>query len=136
VGFTVVSAITISAAISALDIPRARRRRTSRSRGVWQASAADETAAGYDAAALRRCGGRRPMGVARAEVVPVRLDPESHTALAARADADDTSVNDVIRQALWAWLHVARRPMPVRRRGRLANPLVDHGYGIKRGAKS
>jgi hypothetical protein len=57
---------------------------------------ADEAAAGYDVAALRRRGGRRPMGVAPAEVVPVRLDPELRTALAARADADDTSVSDVI----------------------------------------
>ena len=68
---------------------------------------ADEAVAGYDVAALRRRGGRRPMGVAAAEVVPVRLDPELRSALAARADADDTSVSDVIRQALRAWLHVA-----------------------------
>jgi ribbon-helix-helix CopG family protein len=68
---------------------------------------ADEAAAGYDVAALRRRGGRRPMGVAAAEVVPVRLDPELRSALVARADADDTSVSDVIRQALRAWLHVA-----------------------------
>lgn len=68
---------------------------------------ADEAAAGYDVAAMRRRGGRRPMGVAPAEVVPVRLDPELRAALAARADADDTSVSDVIRQALRAWLHVA-----------------------------
>ena len=68
---------------------------------------ADEAAAGYDVAARRRRGGRRPMGAAPAEVVTFRLDLELRTALAARADADDTSVSDVIRQALRAWLHVA-----------------------------
>ena len=36
-----------------------------------------------------------------------RLDPELRAALAARADADDATVSEVIRQALRAWLHVA-----------------------------
>lgn len=68
---------------------------------------ADEAEAGYDVARLRRRGGRRPLGSGPAEVVPVRLDPELRAALAARADAEDTSTSDVIRQALRAWLHVA-----------------------------
>ena len=37
---------------------------------------ADQAEAGYDTAALRRQGGRRPMGSAAARVIPVRLDPE------------------------------------------------------------
>lgn len=68
---------------------------------------ADEAEAGYDVARLRRRGGRRTLGSGPAEVVPVRLDPELRAALAARADAEDTSTSDVIRQALRAWLHVA-----------------------------
>lgn len=68
---------------------------------------ADEAEAGYDVVRLRRRGGRRPLGSGPAEVVPVRLDPELRAALAARADAEDTSTSDVIRQALRAWLHVA-----------------------------
>lgn len=68
---------------------------------------AAEAAEGYDVDALRRRGGRRPLGSAAAGVVPVRLDPELRAALAARADADHTSASDVIRQALRAWLDAA-----------------------------
>jgi hypothetical protein len=68
---------------------------------------AAEAEAGYDVAALRRRGGRRPLGSAPGEVVPVRLDPELRTALAARARAEHTNASDVIRQALRAWLDVA-----------------------------
>jgi hypothetical protein len=68
---------------------------------------AAEAETGYDLAALRRRGGRRPLGSAPGEVVPVRLDPELRAALAARAQADHTNASDVIRQALRAWLEVA-----------------------------
>jgi hypothetical protein len=68
---------------------------------------AAEAEAGYDVAALRRRGGRRPRGSAAAEVVPVRLDPELRAALAARAAADHTNASEVIRRALRAWLDVA-----------------------------
>ena len=68
---------------------------------------ATEAEAGYDVAALRRRGGRRPLGSAAGEVVPVRLDPELRAALTARANADHTNTSDVIRQALRAWLDVA-----------------------------
>jgi hypothetical protein len=68
---------------------------------------AAEAEAGYDVGALRRRGGRRPLGSGPADVVPVRLDPDLRAALAARADADHTSASDVIRQALRAWLSVA-----------------------------
>jgi hypothetical protein len=62
---------------------------------------------GYDVDALRRSGGRRPMGSASARVVPVRLDPELETALRRRADVDHTTSSDVIRDALRAWLKSA-----------------------------
>ena len=68
---------------------------------------AAEAEAGYEPEKLRRRGGRRPIGSAPAEVVPVRLDPELRAALAARADTDHTNTSEVIRQALRAWLNVA-----------------------------
>jgi hypothetical protein len=68
---------------------------------------AAEAEDGYDVEALRRRGGRRPMGSAAAAVVPVRLDPELRAALVARAEADHTTTSDVIRQALSAWLEAA-----------------------------
>lgn len=68
---------------------------------------ATEAEAGYDVETLRRRGGRRPMGSAAADVVPVRLDPELRAALARRAEADHATTSDVIRQALRAWLDVA-----------------------------
>nr|WP_307873918.1 MULTISPECIES: ribbon-helix-helix domain-containing protein [unclassified Frankia] len=68
---------------------------------------AAEAETGYDVAALRRRGGRRPLGSAPGEVVPVRLEPELREALTARARADHTNASDVIRQALRAWLDVA-----------------------------
>lgn len=71
------------------------------------AAAVTEAEEGYDVSELRRRGGRRPMGSAPADVVPVRLDPELKAALAQRAEHDHTSSSEVIRQALRAWLHVA-----------------------------
>ncbi|MEU6410996.1 CopG family transcriptional regulator [Microbispora sp. NPDC046933] len=71
------------------------------------AALAEEAEAGYDVDTLRRRGGRRPMGSAPADVVPVRLDPELRSALITRAERDHTSASEVIRRALRAWLHVA-----------------------------
>ena len=68
---------------------------------------ADQADAGFDTTALRRRGGRPPLGSGPADVVPVRLDPELRAALASRADSEHTSASDVIRQALRAWLDVA-----------------------------
>lgn len=68
---------------------------------------ADEADAGYDAAVLRRKGGRKPIGSAAARVVPVRLDPELEEALKARAAADNSNTSEVIREALRAWLESA-----------------------------
>lgn len=68
---------------------------------------ADEAEAGYDVEQLKRRGGRRRMGSAPAEVVPVRIDPELKAAIDARAVADDSSTSEVIRQALRRFLEVA-----------------------------
>ncbi len=68
---------------------------------------ADEAETGYDTAALRRKGGRKPLGSAAARVVPVRLDPELEEALKTRADADHSNTSEVIRDALRAWLRSA-----------------------------
>jgi hypothetical protein len=68
---------------------------------------AAEAEAGYDVAALRPRGGRPLMGSGPAEVVPVRLDPELRAAVEARAEADDTTTSEIIREALRRYLHVA-----------------------------
>jgi hypothetical protein len=68
---------------------------------------ADEAEAGYDVKRLKRRGGRRRMGSAPAEVVPVRIDPELKAAIDARAAADDSSTSEVIREALRRFLEVA-----------------------------
>jgi hypothetical protein len=51
--------------------------------------------------------GRRTMGSGPAEVLPVGLDPDVRKAVEARADEDDTTTSEVIRQALRDFLHVA-----------------------------
>ena len=68
---------------------------------------ADEAETGYDTTALRRKGGRRPIGSAAARVIPVRLDPDLEKALKARAHADHANTSEVIRDALRAWLRSA-----------------------------
>ncbi len=47
------------------------------------------------------------MGSGAARVVPVRLDPELDQALQRRAETDDITTSDVIRDALRAWLKSA-----------------------------
>jgi len=64
-------------------------------------------AASYDIAELRPRGGRPSMGSEPAEVVPVRLDPELRAAVEARATADDTTTNEIIRETIRRFLHVA-----------------------------
>lgn len=68
---------------------------------------ADEAEEGYDPAKLRRRPGRPSLGSAPADVFPVRLEPELRTALETRAEADDTTASDVVRNALRLYLHVA-----------------------------
>ena len=72
------------------------------------ALAAEVETAAYDVDVLKtRRRGRPAMGSAAAEVVPVRLDPELREAVEARAQEDDTTTSDVIRQALRKFLDVA-----------------------------
>lgn len=66
-----------------------------------------EAEQGYEAARLRPRGGRPRMGSEPAEVVPVRLDPVLRRALEDRAEADSTTLSEVIRRALRRYLHVA-----------------------------
>ena len=61
----------------------------------------------YPIEQLKPRRGRPPLGSGPAEVVPVRLDPELREAVNARADADETSTSEIIRQALRAFLDVA-----------------------------
>ena len=62
----------------------------------------------YDVDALKsRRRGRPPMGSGPAQVVPVRIDPELRAAIAARAEADQTSTSEVIREAIRRFLNVA-----------------------------
>lgn len=64
--------------------------------------------ADYDVEALKtRRRGRPPMGSGPADVVPVRIDPELRAAIEARAEADHTTMSEVIREALRRFLDVA-----------------------------
>ena len=63
----------------------------------------------YDVEALRtRRRGRPAMGSGPAEVVPVRIDPELRTAVAARAETDGTTTSEIIREALRSFLDVTK----------------------------
>lgn len=69
---------------------------------------ADEAERGYDVEDLkRRRRGRPLLGSAPAEVVPVRLDPELKQAVEDKARDTDTSVSEIIREALRRFLDVA-----------------------------
>lgn len=68
---------------------------------------ADEAEGGYDVEALKvRRRGRPMLGSAPAEVVPVRLDPDLKQAVEARAEADQTTRSEIIREALRRFLDV------------------------------
>jgi predicted transcriptional regulator len=47
------------------------------------------------------------MGSAAAEVVPVRLDPELKEAVESRAEREQTTTSEIIREALRKFLDVA-----------------------------
>ena len=69
---------------------------------------ATEAERGYDIEVLKtRRRGRPMLGSAPSEVVPVRLDPELKLAVEARAEADQTTASEVIREALRRFLDVA-----------------------------
>jgi len=62
----------------------------------------------YDVEELKtRRRGRPLMGSGPADVVPVRIDPELKAAIEARAQADDTSTSEIIREAIRRFLDVA-----------------------------
>lgn len=69
---------------------------------------AEKAEAGYNVdEALRRRGGRPPLGSAPATVESVRLEPELRDALVERARRDDETPSSVIRKALRKYLDVA-----------------------------
>ncbi|MDX6296472.1 MAG: type restriction enzyme subunit [Nocardioidaceae bacterium] len=63
---------------------------------------ADQAEAGYDVTSLRNRPSRR--AGKRAEVVPVRMPPELKAAAEERAEAESTSVSEIVRAALRARL--------------------------------
>jgi type I restriction enzyme, R subunit len=67
------------------------------------AGLAAEAEAGYEVSALRGRPSRRSRG--RAEVVPVRMPPELKAQAERRAEAESTSVSEVVREALRARLN-------------------------------
>ena len=69
---------------------------------------ADEVEGDYDVETLRtRRRGRPSMGSAAADVVPVRLDPELKEAVESRAEREQTTTSEIIREALRKFLNVA-----------------------------
>jgi hypothetical protein len=64
----------------------------------------EEAEAGLDVSRLRRRPGRPPMGSAPAGALPVRLDPELRRAVDERAEADNTTSSEVVREALRQYL--------------------------------
>jgi len=68
----------------------------------------DKAEGGYGVEMLKtRRRGRPMLGSAPAEVVPVRLDPDLKHAVEARAEADQTTTSEIIREALRRFLEVA-----------------------------
>jgi Ribbon-helix-helix protein, copG family len=69
---------------------------------------ADEAERDFDVERLKvRRRGRPMLGSAPSEVVPVRLDPDLRRAVEARAEADETTASEIIREALRRFLDVA-----------------------------
>jgi uncharacterized protein (DUF4415 family) len=91
--------------------PRPRTYKTKTGRVLTDAdieTIADEAERGYDVEMLKaRRRGRPMLGSGPSEVVPVRLDPDLKQAVEARAQADQTSTSEIIRQALRSFLDVA-----------------------------
>jgi uncharacterized protein (DUF4415 family) len=91
--------------------PRPRTYKTKTGRVLTDAdieTMADEAERGYDVEMLKaRRRGRPMLGSGPSEVVPVRLDPDLKQAVEARAQADQTSTSEIIRQALRSFLDVA-----------------------------
>ena len=70
--------------------------------------ATDAEQTDYDVETLKtRRRGRPSMGSGPADVVPVRIDPELRAAIEARAEANDMTTSEIIREALRRFLDVA-----------------------------
>ena len=65
---------------------------------------ADEAERGYDVERLVKRPGRPRMGSAPAVVVPVRLHADLHAAVKAEAEAEGTSLSELVRDALRSYL--------------------------------
>jgi hypothetical protein len=68
---------------------------------------ATEAEAGLDVRTLRPRPGRPPMGSGPAAALPVRLDPDLRRAVDARAEAENTTASEVVREALRRYLKVS-----------------------------
>ena len=69
---------------------------------------ADEAERGYDVEVLKaRRRGRPMLGTAPSEVVPVRLDPDLKRAVEERAEAEQVTTSEIIREAIRRFLDVA-----------------------------
>jgi hypothetical protein len=69
---------------------------------------ASEVERDYDVETLKaRRRGRPSMGSAAADVVPVRLDPELKEAVETRAEREQTTTSEIIREAIRRFLDVA-----------------------------
>jgi type I restriction enzyme R subunit len=75
---------------------------------------ADEAERGYDVDHLGKKPGRPRMGSAPAVVVPVRLHAEMHAAVKALAEAEQTSLSELVRDALRDYLATAATPGALR----------------------
>src|SRR5436309_129661 len=65
---------------------------------------ADEAEEGYDVEDLAKRPGRPLMGSAPALLVPVRLHADLHNAVKALAEAEQTSLSEIVREALRNYL--------------------------------
>jgi predicted transcriptional regulator len=67
---------------------------------------AAEAEAGYPVELLRKRG-RKSLGDGVSEVIPVRMDQELLSALAARAEVEHVTRSEAIRAAVRDWVNVA-----------------------------
>ncbi|MDK1011136.1 MAG: ribbon-helix-helix domain-containing protein [Actinomycetota bacterium] len=87
--------------------PKTRSGRTLTDRDLDSLAAeADETECDIESLKARRRG-RPLMGSGPADVVPVRMDPELRAAIEARAESNNTTASEIIREAIRRFLNVA-----------------------------
>lgn len=67
---------------------------------------AEEAEQGLDVEKLRRRPGRPAMGSGPADPFPVRLDPELRKAVDDRAENDNSTASEVVREALRRYLEI------------------------------